>query len=536
MKTYNIWLLIIMAIMAVPLSAQNCFTRYFEEGQRYMGESNYEQAILNFLGTLNCPETALEQRQKAGAELERAINLNRQVLEQARDDAEAARDEAVQAAQRADMRYRAYLAQRELELGNVENGLTLAFQALELSHKLGQQDPEIEALFGQAVWASRARQVAQAGLPPVFNAENTLLVAEKESLRLYNLTENTVSAVEGLPSGKVLKIFGDSNAPYFLVFKEEAAPLVLTGNGNAAGLLTGLNSVPTAAAFSPAGHLAATGLEDGKVLVWRLPEGRLEATLAQGEGNKVLEVQFSPDGRRLLSRTAQAASLWDIGGASLIKKLDAHGAYLYQASFLEDGENLFTLGADGKAILWDKQGNQLKTLGENIQLSIVDPSRQLVLLADGEQQAAIWSGKGEKQKEFTIPSSRQGAFSSDGQHLLLWQGQNISVLDKNGSAIFTKTLDSQANDACFSGGHTHFLVGTEEGELSLWSRSGAPLLETQTGEVLKMVGFSPESDAVVAHSYPGGAWLCPTPAYEYERMKKSPPPVDAELLDKYGIK
>jgi WD40 repeat protein len=63
--------------------------------------------------------------------------------------------------------------------------------------------------------------------------------------------------------------------------------------------LTGHKSFVTSVAFSPDGHLLASGSRDNTVKLWRVADGMLLQTYDQETGTGVLCVRFSPDGRLL---------------------------------------------------------------------------------------------------------------------------------------------------------------------------------------------------------------------------------------------
>jgi WD40 repeat protein len=102
-------------------------------------------------------------------------------------------------------------------------------------------------------------------------------------------------------------------------------------------------------------HLAT--LQDDKVRIWDAA-GKLVATLVPernpktGDTTYPGEIQFSPDGARLLMETADSdgsAGLWDVVSGKRLLLLHGKNRYLQAAAFSPDGSRVYTCGADRNA-------------------------------------------------------------------------------------------------------------------------------------------------------------------------------------------
>ena len=120
--------------------------------------------------------------------------------------------------------------------------------------------------------------------------------------------------------------------------------------------------------FSRDGRLLATSGDDSTIRLWRVEDGAALRTI--DVGNHVYEVAFSPDGRWLASggrarsalgtlwhqltgggRMAAPVRLWRTGDAAMVAALP-HPDDVMHLDFSPDGRRLVTASEDGAARLW----------------------------------------------------------------------------------------------------------------------------------------------------------------------------------------
>jgi WD40 repeat protein len=99
-------------------------------------------------------------------------------------------------------------------------------------------------------------------------------------------------------------------------------------------------------AFNRSNRLLATTGRDAEVRVWGVLDGRPVADLS-GHFSTVNGVQFSPDGRWIVSAGPGKAGLWDVAGQHKLQFLEGHQGKLLAASFDESGRRIETVGVDG---------------------------------------------------------------------------------------------------------------------------------------------------------------------------------------------
>jgi WD40 repeat protein len=105
-------------------------------------------------------------------------------------------------------------------------------------------------------------------------------------------------------------------------------------------------------AFSPDGHLLASGSTDRGVHLWAVAQ-RQEVAVLSGHAGSVWVVAFRPDGKILASGSSdQTVRLWDAEQRTETAILQGHTGEVNAVAFSPDGR-LFASGSnDGTVLLW----------------------------------------------------------------------------------------------------------------------------------------------------------------------------------------
>ena len=123
--------------------------------------------------------------------------------------------------------------------------------------------------------------------------------------------------------------------------------------GQPAGALEGADVGGYAVAFSPDGRLLAHGGYGWMVRLWDPATGQ-PADALEGFARSVYTVAFSPDGRLLASAgTASSVQLWDPATGQPAGVLEGYADSIRTVSFSPDGRLLASGGDDGTVRLWD---------------------------------------------------------------------------------------------------------------------------------------------------------------------------------------
>jgi hypothetical protein len=116
--------------------------------------------------------------------------------------------------------------------------------------------------------------------------------------------------------------------------------------------LDGHGDYVRSAAFAPDGRRIVTASADRTARIWDADTGRPVATL-EGHGDWVRSAAFAPDGRRIVTASAdRTARIWDADTGRPVATLDGHGDGVRSAAFAPDGRRIVTASWDGTARIW----------------------------------------------------------------------------------------------------------------------------------------------------------------------------------------
>jgi WD40 repeat protein/serine/threonine protein kinase len=121
------------------------------------------------------------------------------------------------------------------------------------------------------------------------------------------------------------------------------------------------------AVYSPDGQWVASTGEDRTIRVWRA-RGRQDVAVLHGHTGSVIQVAFTPDGRRLASRSCNEGTvhswddtvrLWDLEFQTTLPVLRGHTDTINQVAYSPDGRWLASGSSDKTVRLWDAVTGEL---------------------------------------------------------------------------------------------------------------------------------------------------------------------------------
>ncbi len=118
--------------------------------------------------------------------------------------------------------------------------------------------------------------------------------------------------------------------------------------------------IATAASFRPftMGESTVTLNEPGEINLWNTMTGAQSLSL-KGHTSAILGVDFSPDGRHLVSASRDhTVKLWDAGTGRELGTFTGHDSTVVSVDFSPDGRHLATASDDGTVRLWNVESTE----------------------------------------------------------------------------------------------------------------------------------------------------------------------------------
>ena len=267
----------------------------------------------------------------------------------------------------------------------------------------------------------------------------------------------------------------------------------------------------SAVAFSPDGHLLATGSLDNTIKIWDVASGREIRTL-NGHSSGVRSVAFSPDGRSLASGSYDTTvKLWDVTSGRELRTFSGHSDRINSVAFSPDGRVLASGSKDRTIKLWDvASGRALRVFsGHSAAVISVAFSPDGKVLASGSEDKTIKLWDMASGRELRTLSGQSGAvwsvaFSPDGHMLASGEWLTIKLWDvASGRELRTLSGHSNwVNSVAFSPDGHMLASGSWDFTIKLWDVPSGRELRTLNGHTTRVtsVAFSPDGRMLASAS------------------------------------
>ncbi|MEC9367988.1 MAG: hypothetical protein VX871_04780 [Pseudomonadota bacterium] len=281
--------------------------------------------------------------------------------------------------------------------------------------------------------------------------------------------------------------------------------------------LEGASGKIYALALSPDGRYLAVGgrMRDGAgdhpVRIYDFASGHIVALL-RGHSDAVLHLDFSPDGTKLASASADdTAIVWDIANLGFLRRFSGHGGDVNAVRFVQSGGAIATVSDDNTARLWRvSDGRVIASMTGHLDkvLSIaVAPGGRVIATAGFDGAIRLWeaaTGKAIRVLAYTGVEIMGIEFTRDGAAVLSVPGgkpYSPRLID------FATGKDRQVHEghdnivsavAISRDGRYSATAGGSNNEIHIRDVASGTLLRKLAGDGRSVwsVGFSPDGRSI----------------------------------------
>ena len=272
------------------------------------------------------------------------------------------------------------------------------------------------------------------------------------------------------PDGKTLVSVDESENDIYL-WDVQTGELLKTLKGHAPFGYPHINIV----VFSSDGNTIASGSGNGTIRLWNANSGEFIKYLV-GHTESVNSVEFSSNGKMLISAGAEGICLWDVNTGEFIEAVSIPAV---SAAFSPDGRTCAIVSETGISVRNAYTLQFLKSLTKNIGLK-------------------------DKFRGIDIGSIQSVAFSPDGNTIASCGGNNIHLWDSDTNQ-FLKTLighTESVNSVVFSPGGETIASASNDRTIRLWNVNTREHIKTLMGHTdsVSSVVFSSDGKRIASAS------------------------------------
>jgi len=352
------------------------------------------------------------------------------------------------------------------------------------------------------VWRLSDRTIAYQVPIPRLGQSTTLLLAfltpdgERIIASLYGCDydeygdcNNSIYAIVCLQisTGEVIWERVEENGGFYnlLALSPDGRWLIVSGyevevlNAQNGSLLYEWDEMADSAAFSPDSQVVALGV-GRDIALYRMTDGVLIRRFSTSHQYRMSGLDFSPDGRYLVSTDRESARVWNWTDGSLVRSWRSASYSIYHAIFFGN-DLLLTAGSEritdslyaGSIRLWRLSDGALL----RIWTSHAYPMTQLTFSADGGQLATA---------------------GTDGR-ILLWDAADGRVLQQ----LAAQPVERYVYALHFAPDGNTLASGGQDGLLRLWDvrRGGFPAFFLAHPEGITSLQYSPDGSLIVSGGY-----------------------------------
>ncbi|KAL6303414.1 WD40-repeat-containing domain protein [Sparassis latifolia] len=167
--------------------------------------------------------------------------------------------------------------------------------------------------------------------------------------------------------------------------------------GETTHLLGGHTSIINCIVFSADGQRVATAAGDYTAGVWDVASGA-QLSLLQGYVGILYTVAFSPDALRVVTGAEGTVRVWRAETGEALVTLREHKKIVYHAMFSEDGQQVLSVGAEGRVKVCDSySGEVLRSIDatanakDRLTIAAISRDGKLACTAARDNVVRVWN-------------------------------------------------------------------------------------------------------------------------------------------------
>jgi WD40 repeat protein len=249
--------------------------------------------------------------------------------------------------------------------------------------------------------------------------------------------------------------------------------------------------------------IIAVGLESHDIIILDVITGSQLAVLS-GHTHWTISLTFSSDGTSLVSGSGDTTlKLWDIQTGGVVKTFYGHTGWVCSVSISLDYTTIASGSSDSTLRLWDIQTGECHYIinqeqgVECVRFSPTNPQHFISISGGIIQQ---WDTNGHQTKP-TYKSSH-AAFSSDGTHLALCEGEVTTIRNSDSGEIVTKCHTGRRSKYCCFSPDGRFVAVADGPTAHIWDITGSDphLIETFIGHTHNITSLTFSSSSLISVS------------------------------------
>ncbi len=268
-------------------------------------------------------------------------------------------------------------------------------------------------------------------------------------------------------------------------------------------------------AFTPDGKRVVSAGKGGTILLWDATTGE-ELSALKGHEGRIDGLAVSPDGSSIASAGSDAkVRLWDAKSGDIIHTISGHLGAINGLAFSPTGDRIASASVDKTVKVWDpKSGEEIFTVSGHtasvVGVAFSPDGKQLASTSSGDTTIRIWDSRtGEQIKvvHHPYPEVRRLAFSPDGTRLaavtysvcMLWDTQTWEHLGQ------VSRHNRIVRCVAYSPDGTQLATAGDSTEIKIWDTRTGNLINTLNGHAKTVwgVAFSPDGTRLVSGSRDG---------------------------------